>query len=55
MGNFHTQERVVFPIHAKVVMDERERPMGPAQTTGDCNGCHTQQGANGAPGRIMQP
>jgi hypothetical protein len=22
------------------------------QTIGDCNGCHTQSGSNGAPGRI---
>lgn len=55
VGNFHTQERVAFPIRAKIVMDGRERHMGPAQSTGDCNSCHTQQGANGAPGRIMQP
>jgi predicted CXXCH cytochrome family protein len=25
------------------------------QTTGDCNSCHTQSGANGAPGRILLP
>jgi len=25
------------------------------QTSGDCNGCHTQTGANGAPGRITLP
>jgi hypothetical protein len=25
------------------------------QTSGDCNSCHTVNGANGAPGRIMAP
>jgi predicted CXXCH cytochrome family protein len=23
--------------------------------SGDCNGCHTVAGANGAPGRILAP
>ena len=26
-----------------------------AQSNGSCNGCHTQNGANGAPGRITLP
>ncbi|HEX6245355.1 MAG TPA: hypothetical protein VFZ61_30745 [Polyangiales bacterium] len=55
VGNFHSQERVVFPIRARVLMNGRERRMGAMQNTGDCNSCHTQQGANGAPGRIMLP
>jgi predicted CXXCH cytochrome family protein len=25
------------------------------QETGDCNSCHTEQGRNGAPGRILLP
>jgi hypothetical protein len=25
------------------------------QTSGDCNGCHTPAGADGAPGRIVFP
>jgi predicted CXXCH cytochrome family protein len=29
--------------------------MSGAVTAGDCNSCHTEQGANGAPGRIMAP
>jgi predicted CXXCH cytochrome family protein len=30
----------------------QERAMGVAQSTGDCNSCHTEKGA---PGRIMLP
>jgi hypothetical protein len=29
--------------------------MSGAQMTGDCNSCHTQDGWNGAPGRIVAP
>ncbi|RMG93426.1 MAG: hypothetical protein D6705_18730 [Deltaproteobacteria bacterium] len=43
------------PIHAKVVSDKGERVMVAALTSGDCNSCHTQDGANGAPGRIVAP
>ena len=32
-----------------------ERVMVAAQTSGDCNSCHTQTGANMAPGRITIP
>ena len=32
-----------------------ERAMVAAQTSGDCNSCHTLAGTNGAPGRIMLP
>jgi hypothetical protein len=33
----------------------RERDMAAAQTSGDCNRCHTQNGAMSAPGRIVLP
>jgi hypothetical protein len=33
----------------------RERIMSAGQTNGDCNSCHTQNGAMSAPGRIMLP
>jgi hypothetical protein len=29
--------------------------MSTLQSSGDCNGCHTEQGKNGAPGRIFLP
>ncbi len=54
-GNFFSSDPVALPYQAKVVYMGRERAMATAQTTGDCNGCHTQNGASGAPGRIVLP
>jgi hypothetical protein len=55
VGNFYSVASVARPFQAKVVKNGLERIMTVAQTTGDCNSCHTEQGANGAPGRIMAP
>jgi hypothetical protein len=55
VGNFHTATNIALPFHAKVVSGGRERAMSAAQMIGDCNSCHTETGANGAPGRIMVP
>jgi mono/diheme cytochrome c family protein len=44
-----------YPYRARVLFEGRERAMGTAQMTGDCNGCHTVEGTNGAPGRILLP
>ncbi len=54
-GNFYSRSTMAFPIHAKVVVGGQERVMASAQTSGDCNGCHTQDGASSAPGRIVTP
>jgi mono/diheme cytochrome c family protein len=55
-GNFSTSAALAFPIQAKVVAASgAERAMVAAQATGDCNSCHTPDGANGAPGRIALP
>ena len=54
-GNFFYAGAVTFPFHAKVTYQGRERIMVAAQSNGSCNGCHTQNGANGAPGRITLP
>ncbi len=54
-GNFSSESGVAMPYTAKVVYMGRERAMITAQTTGDCNSCHTVTGANNAPGRIMLP
>ncbi len=43
------------PYRAKVTSAQGERAMAAEQTSGDCNGCHTTEGANGAPGRIVSP
>ncbi|MCU0687178.1 MAG: hypothetical protein MUF34_33860, partial [Polyangiaceae bacterium] len=58
-GNFLLRRSEVasfaFPLRAKVVYQGRERAMATPQMIGDCNACHTQQGDNGAPGRITLP
>lgn len=56
-GNFSLRgsTAVQMPFRAKVVRNGIERQMNKAQSTGDCNSCHTETGANGAPGRILLP
>jgi hypothetical protein len=54
-GNFSYQGVLAKPYKAKVTSMGRERAMMAAQTSGDCNGCHTEAGAMMAPGRIMLP
>jgi len=54
-GNFSSNGAVAPPYQAKVTYMGRERLMIAAQTSGDCNSCHTQTGANMAPGRIVTP
>jgi hypothetical protein len=43
------------PYSAKVVSNGVVRHMTAMQTSGDCNSCHTENGAKSAPGRIMAP
>ncbi|MEA2696416.1 MAG: hypothetical protein QOI66_687 [Myxococcales bacterium] len=59
-GNFDSSTNITKPYKAKVVYLGRERAMITAQTSGDCNSCHTQNGAMPtgtmkAPGRILLP
>jgi hypothetical protein len=54
-GNFYTSITIATPFHARVVATGKVRSMAAAQTDGSCNSCHTQNGANGAPGRITLP
>lgn len=57
-GNFRsTSPDAGFPLpyRARVRSNGLVRPMGDAQTNGDCNTCHTEQGREGAPGRIVWP
>jgi len=54
-GNFDSATKVMLPFTAKVTYQGRTRAMTATQTSGDCNGCHTQSGTNGAPGRIVLP
>jgi hypothetical protein len=54
-GNFFSGTSIALPYTAKVISGGSVRAMSASQTTGDCNSCHTQDGANGAPGRILAP
>lgn len=55
-GNFFLEARTfVYPYQAKLVYGGKERVMVEAQTSGDCNDCHTQDGREKAPGRIFLP
>jgi hypothetical protein len=54
-GNFSYQGALAKPYSAKLTYMGRERAMIATQSSGDCNGCHTEAGAMMAPGRIMLP
>jgi cytochrome c553 len=54
-GNFQFEGAVAKPYKASVTYMGRERVMLEAQTSGDCNACHTQAGTMKAPGRILLP
>ncbi len=57
-GNFESTSvaaQVSLPYKARVRSNGRVRPMGDAQMNGDCNTCHTEQGRENAPGRIVWP
>lgn len=55
VGNFGTQSTLASPFFVKVVSGKGTRAMIGSLTNGDCNSCHTDTGANNAPGRIMAP
>jgi hypothetical protein len=55
-GNFYSSTTLPPPYKAKVVNASGvERVMSGTASSGDCNSCHTQSGANSAPGRIALP
>ncbi len=54
-GNFDSSAALTFPIRASVTSDAGTLVMQTPQSSGDCNSCHTQNGLNGAPGRIIVP
>jgi mono/diheme cytochrome c family protein len=54
-GNFFTTAALPFPIRVAVLANGKRRAMGASPPVGDCNSCHTPDGANGAPGRIALP
>jgi hypothetical protein len=57
-GNFMLRARgqtIAMPFTAKVKFADQTAEMATPQSTGNCASCHTAQGANGAPGRILAP
>jgi len=58
-GNFFLKKSdapgFTAPYTVKLSINGAERTMSASQTEGGCNSCHTQTGANGAPGRILEP
>ena len=54
-GNFFTDAPLRAPYRVKVVRGDASRAMTELAEHGDCNACHTQDGTEDAPGRIMAP
>lgn len=55
-GNFYVNADIATPYTATIVgADGTERKMVAAQTVTDCNTCHTPDGLNDAPGRVIVP
>ena len=58
-GNFSIEAEdaapLVMPIRAEVRRGDQVLVMKDPVDSADCNGCHTELGADGAPGRILAP
>lgn len=54
-GNFFTEDALVAPYRVKVIRGDETRAMSELAEHGDCNLCHTVEGDEDAPGRIMAP
>ena len=55
-GNFHSDGgALVPPFEVEVHFEGRVRRAMTAHHDPDCNGCHTEQGTRGAPGRVVLP
>lgn len=55
VGNFFTTRAIAMPYTAKVIVGDREMRMIEPVFNGDCNGCHSATGSEGAPGRVVTP
>ena len=55
VGNFFTRTALALPLKKATVEINGQRTEMSAAPTGDCNRCHTQPPAGGAPGRIHAP
>jgi hypothetical protein len=58
-GNFFLEgedgAELALPYTVVLRYEGRERAMVAPQTSGDCNHCHSPEGADGAPGRVTLP
>lgn len=54
-GNFRTLDAGPSPYVARLTRGGATKASQTTHTSGDCNSCHTEQGANGAPGRLTWP
>lgn len=57
-GNFSVKvgaATIAAPYAVRILFDGREKASQTPHTLGDCNGCHTATGANGASGRLTLP
>lgn len=54
-GNFYTNQNIALPVSIVLEYDGRTRAMLGSPDTLACNSCHTVQGENDAPGRILAP
>lgn len=55
-GNFYGDAIALsLPYTARLKRNGAVSTMNTPQTSGDCNACHTEQGAMGAPGRLVAP
>ena len=54
-GNFTYTGALALPYTARVLQGGKSRDMMDPKSNGNCNECHTQNGDQGAPGRITLP
>jgi hypothetical protein len=56
-GNFSSNAGIAFPATVRIVVGNQSLEMVTPLMAGDgdCNTCHTQDGSDGAPGRIILP
>ena len=54
-GNFYIRRELTFPIRVRLEDGELSREMEGEVDTGSCNTCHTPEGAEMAPGRVVAP
>jgi hypothetical protein len=55
-GNFFMKDSaMVFPVTTRVIEGDLERVMVAPIQTGNCASCHTADGTDGAPGRVIAP